>query len=85
MTFTTMKRRELNTMMILLKLSGKELDSLLSLTYFRKAPVFFPLLMSNRNGPISSFPIVQVNMLFERLDKATPRAAHVMVVVLSLA
>ena len=83
-----MKRKELNTMMILLMLFGKELDSILSLTYFRKAPVFFPLIMSNvnrRRGPISSFLIFQINMLFERLNKATPRAGHAIVVVLSLA
>ena len=66
------------------ELSGKELESILSLTYIRKAPVLFPLLMSNRRrGPIS-FMIFLINMLFERLDKATPRAGHAIVVVLSL-
>lgn len=52
-------------------LSGKELGSIL---YFRRASLFFSLLMSNRrNSLVSSFLIFQINM-FEKPDKAIPWA-----------
>lgn len=50
-----------------MRVSGKE-----SLTYFRKVPLFFPLLVSTRRSPISSLLIFQINVIFESLDKAVP-------------